>query len=88
MKKLELKKVGEHGNRMYYLVNNYLPVMCHLGWTLLRGRDNYRKPPFILTDAPDFKTVEELVEFWRTRIAPQKVREAMDLIKFYEGLES
>lgn len=88
MKKLELKKVWEHGNRTYYLVNNYLPVMSHLGWTLVRGRDNYRKPPFILTDAPDFKTVEELVEFLRTRIAPKEVREAMELIKFYEGLES
>lgn len=61
--------------------------MNHLGWTLVRGRNNYRKPPFILTDAPTFETVEELVEFWRKRIAPSKVREAMDLIKFNEGLE-
>lgn len=60
--------------------------MHHFGWTLVRGRSSYRRPPFILTDAPTFETVEELVEFWHTRIAPQKVREAMELIKFNEGL--
>lgn len=87
MQKLELKRVSEHSNRAYYLVNNYLPVMHHFGWTLVKGQYSYRRPPFILTDAPSFDTVEELVDFWRTRIAPQKVREAMELIKFNEGLE-
>lgn len=87
MEKLELTKVWVIGNRTYYLVNNYLPVMAHFGWALVRGVNNYRKPPFVLDDAPSFDTVEELVKYWRAHIAPRKVREARELIKFYEGLE-
>ena len=88
MANLELKKVSEHSNRTYYLVNNYLPVMCHLGWTLVRGRDNYKQPPFILVGAPSFDNVEELVRYWHDHIAPQRVRDAKELIEFCEGLKT
>ena len=87
MAKLELIKVLETCNRTYYLVNDYLPVMKHLGWSLVRGKSNYRHPPFVLEDAPSFPTVEELVTYWHAHIAPYKVLEAKELIKFYEGVE-
>lgn len=86
-KDLEITEVYSNGSRTYYLVNNYLPVLKHTGWCLVRGKNSYCHPPFVLEDAPSFNTLEELVKHWRTHIAPYKVHMAMELIKFYEGLQ-
>lgn len=84
MPKLELTLVCSDGSRNYYLVNGYLPVMCHMGWNLVEGKYSFQKPPFVLVDSPGFETVEEAVEYYNNRIAPQKVKLAKALIKFYE----
>ena len=86
-KDLEITEVYSNGNRTYYLVNNYLPVLKHTGWCLVRGKNSYCHPPFVLEDAPSSNTLEELVKHWYTHIAPYKVHMAMELIKFYEGLQ-
>lgn len=78
-KEIKLVEIGSRGSRTWYTVNDCLKVLNHCGtWHF---ENDY---PLYINDDHYFKTIEELVAYFNTHIAPNRIKIAKKLIQFYE----